>query len=130
MFEYLGRFDDAVFVSELIMERFPFSPHLQIQHGLVSGRCLAALGRGQEAAAKFRVAAAEAARVKANWHALMIARDGWIAGPAAAPAPLGEIGRAIAAMEAQQLSAYTRLLGHGLDAEAALLEFARRQRNP
>ena len=35
------------------------------------------------------------------------------------------IGRAIAAMTARQLESYTRLLGHGLDAEVALAAYER-----
>ena len=99
-------------------------PSKQVECGMCIGRCLAKLGREAEAMAAFDKAVAEAHRTKMYFHCMLAVRDRWVACPTAAP-PLVELGRAIAAMEARQLDVYTVVLGHGLDAKAALTAYQR-----
>ena len=58
--EKLGRASDAVYAAKLQLEHFPFNVALRANAHAVVGRCLAALGRMDEAVAIFRTGVAEA----------------------------------------------------------------------
>ena len=131
VFERLGRWDDAIYVADLTREQAPFNPFAQVDCALVTARCLAAQGEVGTARHHFDQAIAEARRARLYFAEMFCIRDCWASdcdrgtsAGATGPAPLVALGRAVESLSAKQLTTYTSLLGHGIDAEKALAAYA------
>ena len=125
VFEALGEFENAITCAKVEIAQFPCLVMLQIDSWRAVGRSLAKLGRAGEAEEAFQTAIAEAQRCRVYFHEFLAQHDYIVH-------VLDKVGRRDEQLPAlgecitklrEAPSAYTRLLGSGLDAEAAVAAF-------
>ena len=125
MFESLERYEEAITAAQTDIRNFECQPVVLVQSHTAVGRCQAKLGHPKEAEAAFEAAIAEAHRCEFPFLE-MIARRDYIVHvldqDGRRDSQLAALGGAIRRM-VMAPSAYTAILGSGLDAEAAVAAF-------
>ena len=125
VFESLGRFADGEIAARKDISEFPLIKTLQAQSHTALGRCLAKLGRAEEAEQAFN-AAIEFAQQALMPFAEMAARRDLIVhvldGSGRRESQLAALGGAISSM-VLPAAEYTAVLGAGLNAESAVATF-------
>ena len=125
VFESLGRFADGAISARQDIAEYPLIPTLQAQSHTALGRCLAQLGKPEEAEQAFNTAI-EFAQQAVLPFVEMIARRDLIVhvldGGGRRDSQLAALGGAISSM-VLPAAEYTAVLGAGLGAESAVAAF-------
>ena len=121
--ESVERYEDGVALAERVLKSHPNQPNLVVEANRALGRCLAKLGRVDEAERAFQAAIAEAVRVERTYHE-MLARCDYIQsvldGAGRRDEQLGALGETLKTLVLDP-SEYDGVLGgYGLDAKAAV----------
>jgi tetratricopeptide (TPR) repeat protein len=125
VFETLGEFENGLVAADTDLRCMPHHPFIQIEAGVARARCLAKLGRLEEAEAAFEKAIADAAAFRFLFWEMLARRDlvvHVLDGAGRRDEQLVPLGRCIAAM-VRPAAEYTEVLGAGLDAEEAVAAF-------
>ena len=125
VFESLGRYADGVIAAQKDISEYPLIPTLQAQSHTALGRCLAKLGRLEEAEQAFNTAIDFAQRALLPFVEMLAHRDlivHVLDGDGRRESQLAALGGAISSM-VLPAAEYTSVLGAGLDAESAVAAF-------
>jgi tetratricopeptide (TPR) repeat protein len=125
VFETLGEFENGLVAADTDLRCMPHHPYIQIEAGVARARCLAKLGRLEEAEAAFEKAIADAAASRFPFWEMLARRDlvvHVLDGAGRRDEQMAPLGRCIAAL-VRPAAEYTEVLGAGLDAEVAVAAF-------
>ena len=127
VFESLERYEEGITAAQVDIKNYETYPPVVIQSYSAVGRCQAKLGRPAEATAAFQVAITEAHDCELPFLELLARRDFIVHvldAEGRREEQMAGLGDAISRM-VMAPSEYTAILGSGIDADAAVLAFAR-----
>ena len=127
VFESLERYEEAITAAQVDIKNYEIFPPAIVQSYNAIGRCQAKLGRPEEATAAFEAAIAEAHDCELPFLELLARRDFIVHvldAEGRREEQMAGLGGAISRM-VMAPGEYTAILGSGIDADAAVLAFAR-----
>ena len=125
VFEAMEHFEKAIVAANVDIGRYTINPVVLAQTQTTAGRCLAKLSRTDDAAAAFEAAIEVAVRSQMPFFEMLAHRDYIVHvldAQGKRDSQLAALGGCIACMKVEP-SAYTPILGAGIDAEAAVAQF-------